>query len=50
MNLVGHFGSVNCLKFSADNNYIVSGSKDNTIRIWNFNSSKEENRLIGHTD
>ncbi len=30
----GHFEQVNCIAISSENNFIVSGSRDNTIRVW----------------
>ena len=40
--MTGHSSSVNSVAISSDNKYIVSGSgssydsKDNSIKIWNF--------------
>ena len=31
----GHSGWVNSVRFSPDGSRIVSGSDDNTVRIWN---------------
>jgi len=35
--LVGHKNAVNCIDISADGKSLISGSKDETIRIWNLN-------------
>ena len=36
--LWGHSGIVLCLAFSADNNLLLSGSKDNTARLWRISN------------
>ena len=36
--LLGHKGNVNSIGFSKDEMYLISGSDDNTIKIWNFES------------
>lgn len=33
-NLIGHVGRINCVDVSADGKWIVTGSGDNTCRIW----------------
>ena len=33
--LEGHIKGVSCVSFSPDSKYIVSGSSDKTIRLWN---------------
>lgn len=38
---VGHTDGVSCLNYSADGEYLVSGSKDKTVKLWN-----REGRLI----
>ena len=32
----GHFGYITCTDFSPADNYFVSGSRDNTARVWNL--------------
>ena len=46
----GHIAPIECLAVTADNNYIVSGSKDNTIRKWSLLDKKQEAVLNGHTN
>ena len=38
---VGHIDAVTCLNYSADGKYLVSGSKDRTVKLWN-----QEQRLL----
>ena len=48
--LKGHTSYVNSVSFSPDGKRIVSGSDDNTIRIWDATTGKELEILEGHTD
>ena len=45
----GHSESVNSVAISSDNKYIVSGSGDKTIKIWNLESGQEIKTLNGHS-
>ncbi|RIB15535.1 WD40-repeat-containing domain protein [Gigaspora rosea] len=46
---VGHKGNVKCVEFiGEEGREIVSGSSDNTLRIWDIESSKEKDILTGH--
>ena len=47
--LQGHTQAVNCISITTDSNYIISGSSDTTVRIWNFHSRTQESILEGHT-
>jgi WD40 repeat protein len=47
--LRGHTSSVNCLAISPDGATLVSGSADNSIRLWNFATGKALKTLTGHT-
>ena len=49
MVLNGHRNSVYCLEISSNNSFIVSGSWDKTLRIWNKDGS-EVATLNGHKD
>ncbi|KAH8834629.1 WD40-repeat-containing domain protein [Flagelloscypha sp. PMI_526] len=49
--LVFNVGSkIPCVAISLDGKYIVSGSHDNTIRIWDADTGKEIQKLDGHGD
>ena len=50
MKLEGHISTVNSVTFSKDGKFIVSGSNDNTVRVWNVNSGEEMMKLGGHTN
>ncbi|ETO06416.1 hypothetical protein RFI_30980, partial [Reticulomyxa filosa] len=49
-NLKGHSDAVTSVQFSPDGNRIVSGSRDNTIRLWDASSGKQIQCLKGHSD
>jgi WD40 repeat protein len=46
----GHTEPVSSVKFSCDNKYAISGSWDNTIRLWDIYTGKEVKRFVGHTN
>ena len=49
--LQGHTSSVRSVAFSQDGRYIVSGSGDRTIRVWNAQTGDQVGSpLEGHTD
>ena len=43
----GHTNGVMCVQF--DDNVLISGSYDTTIRVWNVNTGAELRTLTGHT-
>ena len=45
----GHTDSVDDLAFSPDGRFALSGSLDNTARLWNVETGQELYTLIGHT-
>jgi WD40 repeat protein len=47
--LQAHTDDVYCVAISSDNKYVVSSSKDNTLRVWNLNNKMQESVLQGHT-
>ena|SRR6185437_11054871 len=44
----GHFSNVISVAITSDNTKIVSGSRENTIKIWDMNTGKLLNTLQGH--
>ena len=38
---MGHKESVNSFVFSKDGKYLISGSSDNSIKIWDFNNGRK---------
>jgi hypothetical protein len=48
--LVGHTGSVNSVAFSCDDKRIVTGSHDNSAKVWDSETGQELLALKGHTD
>jgi hypothetical protein len=50
LKLEGHTGVVNAVAVSDDGTYIVSGSADNTVRIWDMETGDQLQMLEGHTD
>ncbi|MBW4613447.1 MAG: WD40 repeat domain-containing protein [Desmonostoc vinosum HA7617-LM4] len=47
--LKGHALAVSSVAIASDNNTVISGSEDNTIKIWNLETSKLKRTLTGHT-
>jgi len=48
--LQGHTSCVTTCDFSKDCKYIITGSRDKTIKIWDTNSWKLITTLIGHSE
>jgi WD40 repeat protein len=46
----GHSDLINSVVRNHDDQGIVSGSADNTIKIWDVNNGELQSTLIGHTD
>jgi WD40 repeat protein len=46
--LKGHLHRVESVAFSPDGKQVVSGSRDNTVRLWEVESGRELRRLISH--
>ena len=46
--LTGHTGSVRSIGFDSSGNALVSGSHDNTLRLWSTQSGEEIKTLRGH--
>jgi WD40 repeat protein len=48
--LAGHSGGVTSVAVTPDGKHAVSGSSDNTLRLWNLETGQEMRKLEGHTD
>src|SRR5688572_22206891 len=48
--LHGHHAAVLALEFSPDGQFLVSGSADRTLRLWNLQTKRSAYTLSGHTD
>ncbi len=48
--LKGHNGGVMSVAISKDNKFIVSGSEDSTVRVWERKSGKKLQELKSHND
>lgn len=46
---LGHAGDVTSVAFSSDGKYILSGGKDNTVKLWNASTGKEIRTFMGHS-
>ena len=44
----GHGSKITCFFFSSDGRFIVSGSMDNTLKLWDIQTGKEIRAFIGH--
>jgi hypothetical protein len=44
----GHAGPVNSVAFSPDSQFIVSGSWDHTVRVWDATTGTEQHTMHGH--
>jgi WD40 repeat protein len=47
--LKGHTGPVNSVAYSPDGKTLASGSRDQTIKLWEAAAGKEQATLKGHT-
>jgi WD40 repeat protein len=46
----GHTGSINSVAFSPDGTHALTGSEDNTVRLWHIESSQCIRVMEGHTN
>lgn len=44
----GHGAGVLCVSFTPDGQYAVTGSRDRTIRVWDFRAGEEVRKFEGH--
>jgi WD40 repeat protein len=47
--LTGHTGSVRVIALSVDGKYLISGSDDTTLKVWDWQTGVEVRTLTGHT-
>ncbi|MBO1052359.1 MAG: hypothetical protein HEQ25_10280, partial [Dolichospermum sp. DET73] len=47
--LSGHSGDVNAVAVTADGKWVISGSYDNTVKVWNLETGEEQLTLSGHS-
>ncbi|MBD2202320.1 WD40 repeat domain-containing protein [Calothrix sp. FACHB-1219] len=47
--LKGHALKVTSVAITTDNNHVITGSEDNTIKIWNAKTGELKRTLTGHT-
>ncbi|RYP10911.1 hypothetical protein DL764_000347 [Monosporascus ibericus] len=48
LTLIGHGGWVNSVAFSPDSKFIVSGSIDSTVKVWDAATGADFSTLVGH--
>ena len=46
----GHAAPITSVSFSYDGRYVLSGSKDHTMKLWDVFSGREIRTFRGHTD
>ncbi|WP_086756473.1 NB-ARC domain-containing protein [Nostoc sp. 106C] len=47
--LMGHISSVRAVALTPDGKYVISGSRDTTLKVWNWQTGEELRTLVGHT-
>ncbi|MFM6726125.1 MAG: WD40 repeat domain-containing protein, partial [Dolichospermum sp.] len=48
--LTGHSDYVNAIAVTPDGKTVISGSDDNTIKIWNLETGRKKFTFKGHSD
>ena len=47
--LAGHIGRINTMCITSDNQFLISGGTDCTIKVWNFYNQNQEYEIVSHT-
>jgi WD40 repeat protein len=47
---LAHTNKITCIAFSPDGKYVLSGSEDNNIRLWEVATGREIRTFAGHSD
>ncbi|MFH1982499.1 MAG: caspase family protein [Pseudomonadota bacterium] len=47
---LGHSSSINAIAISADGKFVISGSDDRTLKLWDIDSGREIRTFKGHPD
>lgn len=47
--LEGHSDMITCVSFSMDGSWVLTGSRDTTIKLWSIKQGKLLNTYRGHT-
>jgi WD40 repeat protein len=50
MSLIGHQGPIMSLLWEPDQNRVISGSRDTSVRVWDTRNGKTLHVLNGHAD
>ena len=50
LKLIGHKGYVQSIKYAPNGMFMVTGSMDNTAKLWDANDGKQIKNLEGHTE
>ncbi|GAB1538882.1 hypothetical protein NUACC21_15460 [Scytonema sp. NUACC21] len=48
--LAGHSNRVIALALTPDSQYVISGSFDNTLKVWNWQTGEQLRTLVGHSN
>src|ERR1044071_1927312 len=46
---LGHSDDINSVEYSPDGKYVLTGSSDKTVKLWEVETGREVRQLVGHT-